>query len=275
MLTKLKTFFTECADAIREKAGTTEKIKPSDMAYNIQSIYAGPPYPQGKYIGVTSGEECRGYVFYGMMPPSRFSQDRIVDNILLLEDITEIPDNACYYTTNLRVFQYFGPITKLGKQAFMRSGVTLFISKSSDKNVIPAGVTEVPDSCFRGCTNLTNLTWHDNITVFDQYALALDSVGLTIKNTELPTSLETIGNGALSNQQIPFTKIPKNVKTIGTNAFSSNYALTELTFEGTPTSIGAAFQNCNNLLTINVPWAEGAVSGAPWGATNATINYNQ
>jgi hypothetical protein len=23
-----------------------------------------------------------------------------------------------------------------------------------------------------------------------------------------------------------------------------------------------------------VPWAEGAVANAPWGATNATINYN-
>ena len=31
---------------------------------------------------------------------------------------------------------------------------------------------------------------------------------------------------------------------------------------------------CTNLTTINVPWAEGAVAGAPWGATNATINYN-
>jgi len=48
-----------------------------------------------------------------------------------------------------------------------------------------------------------------------------------------------------------------------------------LTFNGTPTSIASnAFGNCTNLRTINVPWAEGAVANAPWGATNATINYN-
>jgi hypothetical protein len=48
-----------------------------------------------------------------------------------------------------------------------------------------------------------------------------------------------------------------------------------LTFKGTPTSIDStAFKNCTNLTTINVPWAQGAVSGSPWGATGATINYN-
>ena len=47
------------------------------------------------------------------------------------------------------------------------------------------------------------------------------------------------------------------------------------TFEGTPRSIASnAFASCINLTTINVPWAEGAVANAPWGATKATINYN-
>jgi hypothetical protein len=50
--------------------------------------------------------------------------------------------------------------------------------------------------------------------------------------------------------------------------------LVSLTFEGTPESIAnAAFVACDNLTTINVPWAEGAVANAPWGATNATITY--
>jgi hypothetical protein len=38
--------------------------------------------------------------------------------------------------------------------------------------------------------------------------------------------------------------------------------------------MSSAFSGCTSLTTINAPWAEGAVSGAPWGATNATINYN-
>jgi len=48
-----------------------------------------------------------------------------------------------------------------------------------------------------------------------------------------------------------------------------------LTFEGTPSFIASnAFSNCTKLRTINVPWAEGKVANAPWGATKATINYN-
>ena len=58
-------------------------------------------------------------------------------------------------------------------------------------------------------------------------------------------------------------------------AFSNCTSLTSITFEGTPSSIATmAFYECSNLKTINVPWAEGAVANAPWGATNATINYN-
>lgn len=34
-----------------------------------------------------------------------------------------------------------------------------------------------------------------------------------------------------------------------------------------------AFNKCTNLTDIYVPWAEGDVGGAPWGATNATIHY--
>lgn len=35
-----------------------------------------------------------------------------------------------------------------------------------------------------------------------------------------------------------------------------------------------AFEKCTNLLNIYVPWSEGEVANAPWGATNATIHYN-
>ena len=67
----------------------------------------------------------------------------------------------------------------------------------------------------------------------------------------------------------------KEITSIGDYAFSGCTNLQTITFKGKPTTIGStAFQNCSNLITINVPWAEGDVAGAPWGATNATINYN-
>ena len=52
-------------------------------------------------------------------------------------------------------------------------------------------------------------------------------------------------------------------------------SLNTVVFTGTPRFIyDTAFDGCKMLTTINVPWSEGEVAGAPWGAPNATINYN-
>ena len=47
-------------------------------------------------------------------------------------------------------------------------------------------------------------------------------------------------------------------------------------FLGTPTSISAdAFTaNAANITSILVPWSNGDVANAPWGATNAVITYD-
>lgn len=69
--------------------------------------------------------------------------------------------------------------------------------------------------------------------------------------------------------------LPSGITSIGYGSFYGCTSLTSLTFEGTPNTIApSSFNGCTNLTVINVPWAEGAVANAPWGATKATINYN-
>lgn len=54
-----------------------------------------------------------------------------------------------------------------------------------------------------------------------------------------------------------------------------NAEVEEVTLKNRPNNFGSSiFSTCANLRTINVSWGNGEVSGAPWGATNATINYN-
>ena len=93
--------------------------------------------------------------------------------------------------------------------------------------------------------------------------------------TTLPSGITTIGAGAFSNcASLALTTLPSGITNINNAAFYGCTSLASLTFEGTPENIWErAFAECNNLTTINVPWAEGAVANAPWGATNATINY--
>ena len=70
--------------------------------------------------------------------------------------------------------------------------------------------------------------------------------------------------------------IPANCVSIDNKAFNGDTSLTSVTFLGTlPYIDNAAFQGCTALTNMYVPWAEGAVNDAPWGATNATIHYGE
>ena len=70
-----------------------------------------------------------------------------------------------------------------------------------------------------------------------------------------------------------FPYMPK-VTGIESNSFTFCMSLTEVKIYNTMTSFGNAFYGSTNITDIYVPWAEGEVANAPWGATNATIHYN-
>ena len=110
-------------------------------------------------------------------------------------------------------------------------------------------VTNVPTHCFNGAENLKTVEM-PNVTTIGYYSFH------SCKNLEL-------------------FELPSGLIDIKNYAFGFCTGLKSITFKSTPTSIASGvFTNCTNLLTINVPWAEGEVAGSPWGATNATINYN-
>lgn len=69
--------------------------------------------------------------------------------------------------------------------------------------------------------------------------------------------------------------IPAEMRWIEVSVFKNCTNLKKVTFKGTPDSIASSvFTGCTSLTEINVPWAEGAVANAPWGAPNATVHYN-
>lgn len=135
------------------------------------------------------------------------------------------------------------------------------------------GLQSIGDEAFVNNDWLVKVDMPDTVTSIGISAFEGDS---KLELDTLPKSLVNIGaNAFFACSKATFTEIPEGVKTIGMGAFLDCTGLTTLTFKGTPESIGErAFERCTNLTTINVPWAEGAVIGAPWAATNAIINYN-
>lgn len=171
-----------------------------------------------------------------------------------------------------------------GAEITLPSGITSIAEKSfgsysggyvsMSKINMPNSITTIGEYAFYGCGNLTITSLPSSLTTIGGYAFqGCTSLALT----SLPNGLTTFSNRNVffSCTNLSITEIPANIQSIPMYTFGNCTGLTELTFLGTPSSIDAtAFNNCTNLTTIRVPWSEGAVSGAPWGATNATIVYD-
>lgn len=89
-------------------------------------------------------------------------------------------------------------------------------------------------------------------------------------------SVTSIGNYAFEDcTGLTSITISNSVTSIGDNTFYGCASLTSVTIPNSVTSIGDyAFSGCTGLTDIYCGFAEGAVYGAPWGATNVTIHYN-
>lgn len=119
----------------------------------------------------------------------------------------------------------------------------------------------------------TEIVVPDGCTKIGYYAFAFMP---NVTSVYLPEGILSIENSAFFKQaSLSSISIPASVDEILANAFARCTELTTVTFKGKPTYIESTgiFNDCPNLVTINVPWAEGEVDGAPWGADNATINY--
>lgn len=138
---------------------------------------------------------------------------------------------------------------------------------------IPNTVTSIGTSAFNYCYSLASISIPNTVTSIGQgafgYCYSLASI--SISNT-----VTSIGSGAFQYcYGLETLVVPATTATLSANAFASTKSLEEVTFLGTPTTMTATvFSGCTKLTTINVPWSEGDVANAPWGATNATINYD-
>lgn len=161
---------------------------------------------------------------------------------------------------------------------------------------LPAELTRICERAFLQCAYLEHAPIPDGVTRID--TMAFSGCQRLVLNA-LPSGVESLGNSAFREcKKIALTALPEGITIIPTQSFSGCIALaitsipagvtdvlqqafynctglTTITFKSKPSQIYSdAFSGCTNLTTINVPWAEGAVANAPWGATNATINYN-
>lgn len=208
-----------------------------------------------------------------------------VDEITVPSGTKTITENGTHDVTNyaqvaVNVESGGGDAEDYERFARLMTGDYLGVSLDNTSFVVPEGTTNIRSKMFyqvRGdADTVIDVTLPDTVERIETEAF---DYATTIRIGKLPPNLKYLGKAFCYARNIfsgTELEIPASLETLNGLAFylCNCAALATITFKGTPTSIANnALQN-DRITTINVPWAEGAVANAPWGATNATINYN-
>ena len=197
-------------------------------------------------------KQVRNYAMYKMGKLQSF----------VFPNVTIVGNYAFYECTTLKHVEM--PLcTSLGERVFQ--GCTQL-----EEIEMPL-VTYLNSCSFQGCSALTRAIFSGATIMYGSGFLS----GCPNLETVNFQKLTNMGDGCFSQdtalQQIDLPSI----KVIGSSAFNGCSGLRVVNIGPSITSIPTnAFSGTSSDLVINLAVAEGAISGAPWGNADATINYD-
>lgn len=176
-----------------------------------------------------------------------------------------IDNGAFYYNSTIENLTLSGSVKWNGSGQFISCSK---LSSVSLKN----GITSIPDNCFSSCKLLDNVVIPDSVTQLGASAFAtceaLKTITLSQNITSIPDSC------FISCGFIQFS-IPDNskIESMGNTVFRgcSNLKLVYIGKSVKTISPGAFYNT--NLTTIRINQIKDSISGAPWSATNATVEW--
>ena len=112
---------------------------------------------------------------------------------------------------------------------------------------IPTSTTVINDYTFEGCTNLTEVVLHSEITEIGQMAFLKCE---KLESVTIPSKLTTIKAGAFTRCNLKSITLPNSITKIESTAFATNKNLTDVHITSQCRIGISAFINCSSLSKV-------------------------
>lgn len=130
-------------------------------------------------------------------------------------EVAAIGDSAFMMARSLKTVTFPLSITRIGKQAFLYSGLTEF--------KLPKYVETLCEGAFEGCFDLKSCELN---TTIDELPSRVFGRAYSLRYISLPPQIKVIGDGAFYDSAIESIKLPKELEQIKDQAFAETFLRT-------------------------------------------------
>lgn len=198
------------------------------------------------------------------------------------ENYIEIKNTGAYYNgSEIATTNETSTLNKILSQSMfiIPDGTeTIEYSTITDKTksfiYIPDSVEQILTGAFAGCHNLISINIPNSARITgtgeDVFENCFNLRSVCIPNGVMPYA---IGRYCFKNcKSLKCIDLPEDIYEIRDNSFENCESLMEITIPNSVSYIGTdVFSGCTQLKTITIENSQGSISGAPWGAPNATV----
>lgn len=187
------------------------------------------------------------------------------ENLIMPNSIEYIGD-YCFYYGRMKTIQFSPNLKHIGNNCFQRCS-------SLETIVLPDSVEYIGDMCFYIAETIQNIQFPKSLTHLGENLT--NSSKLTFVDLSMCEKLLELNGCFNLCQRLNSIILPPNIQKIGDNLLSNYCPMSDIYIPSSIETISEkAFQNCKSLTTITIDKPTNSVRGAPWGATNATVIWN-